>query len=116
MPPPGTRVWMGGLNTSDIPASVQAASLDDADGEPVALCVTFSAGCVVFQVFTTRQQDVGLSADMEAWLAPSGPYAAALLQIAPSSSPIRWPPAAVFGAGDREALAGRLRQGLPVRP
>ena len=50
MPPPGTRVWMAGLSTSDIPASVQAACLYDADGEATAQCVTFSAGCVLFQV------------------------------------------------------------------
>ena len=41
MPPPGTRVWMAGLSTSDIPASVQAACLYDADGEATAQCVTF---------------------------------------------------------------------------
>jgi hypothetical protein len=33
-------------------------------------------------------------------------------QIAPSISPIRWPPRAVFGVEDLESLAGRLRLGL----
>jgi hypothetical protein len=116
MPPPGTRVWMAGLSTSDIPASVQAACLYDADREPTAQCVTFSVGCVLFQVFATEQKDADLSTDNEAWLAPTGPYQAALLRIAPSSTPHRWPPRAVFSAGDREALAGRLRRGLPGRP
>jgi hypothetical protein len=115
MPPPGTRVWMAGLSTSDIPASVQTACLYDADGEATAQCVTFSAGCVLFQVFATRQEDADLSPDTEVRLAPKGPYRAALLQIAPSSAPLRWPPRAVFSAGEREALAGRLRQGLPAR-
>jgi hypothetical protein len=115
-PPPGTRVWMGGLNTSDIPASVQAACLYEAGHEPAAQCVTFSVGCVVFQVFATEQENADLSPDIEGWLAPVGPYQAALLQIAPSSAPLRWPPQAVFSAGDREALAGRLRQGIPARP
>jgi hypothetical protein len=115
LPPPGTRVWMGGLHTSDIPASVQTACLYGADGEPAAQCTTFSVGCVVFQVFATGQQDADVSPDTEAWLAPTGPYQAALLQIAPSSAQLRWPPQAVFSAGDREALAGRLRQGLPAR-
>jgi hypothetical protein len=116
MPPPGTRVWMGGLSTSDIPASVQAACLYDADRQPAAQCVTFSVGCVLFQVFATEQKDADLSPDNEAWLAPDGPYQAALLRIAPSSAPHRWPPRAVFSAADREALAGRLRRGLPARP
>ena len=107
---------MGGLSTSDIPASVQAACLYDADREPAAQCVTFSVGCVLFQVFATEQKDADLSPDNEAWLAPTGPYQAALLKIAPSSAPHRWPPRAVFSAGDREALAGRLRRGLPARP
>lgn len=116
MPPPGARVWMSGLSTSDIPASVQAATLYDAEREPTAQCVTFSVGCVLFQVFATEQKDADLSPDNVAWLAPAGPYQAALLQIAPSSTPHRWPPQAVFSAGDREALAGRLRRGLPARP
>lgn len=55
-----------------------------------------------------------LSTDTETWLTPKGLYAPALLQIAPSISPIRWPPQAVFSAGDIEALAGRLRQGLSL--
>jgi hypothetical protein len=53
MPPPGTRVWMGGLNTTDVRASAQAASLYAAAQVPVAQCVTFSVGCVLFQVFAT---------------------------------------------------------------
>ena len=70
MPPPGTRVWMGGLSTTDVPAYVQAASLYDAARTPVAQCVTFSVGCVLFQVFATEQKDADLSPDNEAWLAP----------------------------------------------
>lgn len=116
MPPPGTRVWIGGFNTSDIPAYAQSACLYGADGEPDAECVTFSAGCVLFQVFATEQQDADLSPDIEAWLAPAGPYAKALAQIAPSSSAAHWPPEAVFGVNDLRELAGRLRQGLPTRP
>jgi hypothetical protein len=116
IPPPGTRVWMGGLNTSDRPASVQVACLGDADGKPIAQCVTFSVGCVLFQVFACEQVDAVLSPDNEAWLAPSVPWAPALLRIAPSSSAIHWPPGVVFGAGDLTSLAGRLRQGLPSKP
>lgn len=116
MPPPGTRVWLGGLNTSDTPGTVQAACLYDAAGDPAAQCVTFSVGCVVFQVFATGQQDAGLTPDTEAWLAPGGVYRQALVQIAPSSSPVRWPPGAVFGTGDLPALAGRLQQGLAPAP
>jgi len=67
---------------------------------------------LLFQVFAAMQEDADLSPDTEVWLTPKGPYAPALLQIAPASSPIRWPPEDVFGAGDREALAGRLRHGL----
>jgi hypothetical protein len=59
VPPPGTRVWMGGLNTSDVPASVQVACLYDASGESVAQCVTFSVGCVLFP---SRASGAGLPA------------------------------------------------------
>ena len=116
MPPPGTRVWLAGFSTSEVPASVQAACLYDASREPAAQCVTFSVGCVLFQVFATGQTDADLSPDNEAWLAPKGLYTSALLQIAPSCSPLRCPPGVVFGVGDREALAGRLGRGLPPRP
>jgi hypothetical protein len=103
LPPPGSRVWMSGLSTSDIPASVQAATLYDADREPTAQCVTFSVGCVLFQVFATEQKDADLSPDNEAWLAPTGPYQAALVQITPSSTPHRWPPrpCSALGTGKR---------------
>jgi hypothetical protein len=106
---------MAGFSTSDLPASIQAGCLYHANRDPVAQCVTFSVGCVVFQVFATEQEDADLSPDNEAWLAPKGLYRSALLQIAPSCSPLRWPPAVVFGVGDREALAGRLGLGLPLR-
>lgn len=112
VPPPGSRVWIGGFNTSDIPARVQAGCLYDTSGKPAAQCTTFSVGCILFQVFTTEQDDADLPPGTEAWLAPKGLYAHALLQIAPSISPIRWPPRAVLGADDLESLAGRLRQGL----
>jgi hypothetical protein len=68
------------------------------------------------QVFAAEQEDADLSPDNKAWLAPKGLYTSALLQIAPSCLPIRWPLEVVFGVGDREALAGRLGQGLPSRP
>jgi hypothetical protein len=116
IPPPGTRVWMGGFNTSDTPASVQTACLYEASSEPAAQCATFTVVCVLFQVFAAKQEDADLAPDTDAWLAPKGPYASALLQIAPSSSPLRWPPEAVIGAEDREALAGRLGHGLRPRP
>jgi hypothetical protein len=77
--------------------------------------VTFSVACVLFQVFAAEQEEADLAPDNEAWLAPKGLYSSALLQIAPSCSPHRWPPEIVFGVGDREALAGRLGQGLPLR-
>lgn len=112
VPPPGSRVWMGGFNTTDVPTRVQAGCLYDATGEPTAQCTTFSVGCVLFQVFTTEQDEADLPKDTEAWLAPKDLYALALLQIAPSSSPVQWPPQAVFGPEDAEALAGRLHQGL----
>ena len=116
VPPPGSRVWMGGFNTSDVPARVQAGCLYDTSRKPAAQCTTFSVGCILFQVFTTEQDDADLPPDTDAWLAPKGLYAHALLQIAPSISPIRWPPQAVFGADDLESLAGRLRQGLSPKP
>jgi hypothetical protein len=80
LPPPGARVWMGGVSTNEVPAYVQAASVYDDSGAAAAQCVTFSAGCVVFQVFATEQKDADLSPENEAWLAPAGQYAPALLQ------------------------------------
>ena len=78
--------------------------------------MTFPVGCVLFQVFATEQKDADLSPDNEAWLAPKGLYTSALLQIAPSCPPLRWPEI-VFGVGDREALAGRpTGAALPLRP
>jgi hypothetical protein len=106
---------MGGFNTSDVPARVQAGCLYNETGKPAAQCTTFSVGRILFQVFTTEQGDAYLPPDTEAWLAPKGRYASALLQIASSISPIRWPPRAVFGADDLESLAGRLRQGLSAQ-
>ncbi len=70
----------------------------------------------VAAMFAAKQEDADLPPDTEAWLAPKDPYAPALLQIALAGSPIRWPPESVFGAGDREALAGRLRHGLSPVP
>jgi hypothetical protein len=112
MPPPGCRVWMGGLMTTDVPASVQAACLYDGDRNPAAQCVTFSVGCVLFQVFAPMLADADISPDTETWLAPAGAYQSVLLQIAPSGSPLRWPPRAVIDAADRELMARRLSAGL----
>jgi hypothetical protein len=115
MAPPGSRVWMSDLKTSDVPASVQAACLTDAQDDPVACCGTFSVGNVLFQVFCCQQKDAALSPDNEIWLKPKGPYVPALLQIAPAVEPIRWPPEVVFTVNGLKPLAERLRQGLPSR-
>ena len=64
----GRYARMAGFSTSEVPASVQAACLYDASREPCAQCVTFSVGCVLFQVFATEQEDADLSPDNEAWL------------------------------------------------
>ena len=53
-------------------ARVQAGCLYDASGNPTAQCTTFSVGCVLFQVFTTSQDDADLPPDTETWLAPKG--------------------------------------------
>lgn len=115
MPPPGSRVWIAGLQTSQLPASVQVACLTDAQDEPVAHCGTFSVGNVLFQVFCCEQKDAVLSPDNEVWLEPKGLYVPALLQIAPAVAALRWPPGVVFTVNDLERLAGRLRQGLASR-
>ena len=115
LPPPGCRVWMTGLHTSDIPTSVQTGCLYGADREPAAQFVTFSVGCLLFQVFAPRQQDAAVTADIETWLTPSGVLQQALLQIAPAGSAVRWPPAVVCSAADRELVAGRLAAGLTAK-
>ena len=115
MSPPDSRVWMGGLKTSDVPASVQAACVTDARDDPVAHCGTFSVGNVLFQVFCCEQKDAVLSLDNEIWLEPKGLYVPALLQITPAVGSVRWPPEVAFTVDDLTPLAGRLRQGLPSR-
>ena len=70
MAPPGCRVWMTGLINSDIPASVQAACLYDDERSPAAQFITFSVGCVLFQVFAPGLADASLPPETETWLAP----------------------------------------------
>ena len=106
---------MGGLKTSDVPASVQAACLTDSQDNPVAHCGTFSVGNVLFQVFGCEQKDAVLGLDNETWLEPKGLYVPALLQIAPGVAPFRWPPEVVSTVDDLKPLAGRLQQGLSSR-
>ena len=75
--------------------------------------MTFSVGCVLFQVFATEQKDADFAFGYGAgWRPPARTRPSTDFQIAPSSTPLRWPPRAVFSARDREALAGRLRQGV----
>lgn len=59
------------------------------------------------------QEDADLSPDTEAWLAPKGLYQAALLQIAPSSTSLRWPSRAVFSAGTGKPWLDRCARGFP---
>lgn len=115
MPPPGARVWLGGLKTSNLPSSSRVACLYNDEGKPVAHCGTFSLGCTVFQVFCCEQEDAVLSPDNETWLSTKGLYVPALMPIAPAIAPVRWPPKVVFTVGDLKPLAVRLRQGLPMR-
>jgi hypothetical protein len=84
----------------------------DDDRNPAAQCVTFSVGCVLFQVFAPGLADADISPVTDTWLAPAGALESALLQIAPSGSPVRWPPRAVVDAADRELVARRLSAGL----
>jgi hypothetical protein len=109
LPPPGSRVWMRGLHTSDVPAFAQVASLSDAEKKPVAHCGTFSVGNLVFQVFCCEQAAAVLSPVSEAWLQPKHPFASALVQIAPAIATVRWPPEAVFTVDTMRPLAGRLQ-------
>ena len=106
---------MGGLRTSDVPASVQAACLTDAQDAPVAHLGTFSVGNILFQVFCCEQKDAVLSWDNETWLDPKGLYVPALRQIAPAVATVRWPPEVLFTVNDLKPLTKRLRQGLPSR-
>lgn len=110
LPPPGSRVWMGGLHTSDVPAFAQVASLSDAQKEPVAHCGTLSVGNLVFQVFCCEQAAAVLSPDSKTWLKPKHPYASVLVQIAPVITTVRWPPEVVFTVDTMRPLAARLQQ------
>jgi hypothetical protein len=112
MPPPGARVWLGGLTTSDTPSWAKAAVLYGDKRKPLAHCGTFSLGCLVFQVFCIEQEDVVQSPDHEAWLSAKGPYVPALMPIAPATSAFRWPPGTVFTVDALRPLAARLGAGL----
>jgi hypothetical protein len=116
LPPPGARVWVGGLQTDSIPASAQAACLFGVEHQPLATCGTFSVGNVIFQVFCCPQDQAEHPPEVEEWLAPKGLYKAALQQITHSSAPLNWPRESVFEADALSTLAGRLRQGLPGPP
>jgi hypothetical protein len=85
------------------------------DGCPAAQIVTFSVGCVLFQVFAPRQQDADVAADTETSLAPAAVFQLALLQIASADSLVRWPPSAVGSPADRELVARRLTAGLTAK-
>lgn len=112
IPPPGTRVWLGGVNTNNTPSWFRAACLYDDKKQPAAHFGTFSVGCDVFQVFCCRQEDASLSPENEVFLAARGPYQSSLLQIAPSISSVHWPPENVFTVDALPVLAGRLQDGL----
>jgi len=53
----GARVWMSGLNTPDVRRTCRSRTC----AMPAAPCVTFSVGCVRFQVFATEQKDADLA-------------------------------------------------------
>jgi hypothetical protein len=111
-PPPGSRVWMGGVQTKDRPSWMKIGLLSDEDGKPAAHCGTFSVGCVLFQVFCCPQTDANHCSETEKWLAAHGPFRYSLLPIAPSFSVLRWPPAEVFTVDALPLVAGRLQHGL----
>jgi hypothetical protein len=118
LPPPGARVWLGGIRPSDtatsrnLSASVQAGCLLDGAGDPVAHVGTFSLGHVLLQVFCCEAHNSARSYENEAWLAPAGQFRSALVQIAPSSTDVSWPPDAVF-ATDAVGLVGERIQAPP---
>jgi hypothetical protein len=118
LPPPGARVWLGGLRPRDaatsrnLSASVQAQCLLDGTAEPVAHVGTFSLGHVLFQVFCCEAHNAALSAESEAWLTPAAEFQSALMQITPSSTVVHWPPDAVF-ATDAVQIAGERLQAPP---
>lgn len=114
MSPPGARVWLAGLRPHDgsasrkLSASAQAWCKLDAAGEPVAHMGTFTVGYVLLQVFCREQRNSAPSPEIDAWLEPRGPYRSSLLQIAPSSRSIRWPPDAVFAVDALAIVGGRF--------
>lgn len=118
LPPPGARVWLGGIRPKDtttarrLSASAQAGCLLDRAANPVAHVGTFSLGHVLFQVFCCAAHNSALSHESEEWLAPAGQFRSALIQIAPSSTNISWPPEAVF-ATDAVQIVGERIQAPP---
>lgn len=117
-PPPGARVWLGGIRPRDaatyrrLSASVQAGCLLDKAANPVAHVGTFSLGHVLFQVFCCETHNSALSPESEAWLAPAGQFQSALVQITPPSTEVSWPPDAVF-ATDAVQIVGERLQAPP---
>ena len=118
IPPPGARVWLGGIRPRDaatarnLSASAQAVCLIGTSGNPVAHVGTFSVGHVLFQVFCCEERNSALSSESETWLAPAGQFRSAFTLIAPSSVDITWPPHAVF-ATDAVPIVGERIQAPP---
>jgi hypothetical protein len=119
LPPPGARVWLGGIRPRDstrsrnLSASVQAGCMLDRAANPVAHFGTFSLGHVLFQVFCCEAHNSVLSHESETWLAPTEQFRSALIQIAPSSADVSWPPDAVFATDAVEIVGERLRAPPP---
>jgi len=117
-PPPGARVWLGGIRPRDtaaprnLSASVQAGCLLDKAENPVAHIGTFSLGHVLFQVFCCEAHNSAPSSEADSWLAPVGHFRSALVQIAPPSTEVSWPPTAVF-ATDAVQIVGERLQAPP---
>ncbi len=111
LPPPGAHVWLGGLRPIDksahrtLSASTQAMCRLDSAGQPIAHIGTFTVGFVLLQVYCCELRNAARSPG-GTWLAPRAPYRSSLLQIAPSTSSIYWPPDAVFTV-DAIPIVGR---------
>jgi hypothetical protein len=119
LPPPGARVWLGGIRPADavtrrnLAASAQAGCLFNEAGRPVAHVGTFSLGHVLFQVFCCQMRDWLLTPQSDAWLAPTGRFRSSLLPIALSANDVKWPPDAVFATDAVQIVGERITKPPP---
>lgn len=119
-PPPGSRVWLAGVESQMKRAAwAQAGGLAIGSGEFVAYLATFSIGCVGFQVFGRNVVD-SKTGDFARDLSPLNPpekLQQALVEFWPGNGDNAcWPPSALINVDALPAVAAWPAATVPPPP